>query len=249
VLLSTIVPLIADSLGIRIEQRKSVFIGNFMTLKFMGRKMGMTRLFDENGNHVVCTVISSEPHIVTQIKRKDSDGYEAVQLAALKVQPSKVRNVTKPMKGHFAKCGVDARSCLAESRVENAEEYKVGQEIGLGYFSNVPFVDVTGVSKGKGFQGVIKRHHFAGGPASHGSGFHRHGGSTGMRTSPGRCLPGQKKAGRMGCEEVTLQNLEIVKIDEEKQVIVVKGAIPGARGGLVYITQAVKKTAKNKAKN
>ena len=129
-----------------------------MTLKFMGRKMGMTRLFDENGNHVVCTVISSEPHIVTQIKRKDSDGYEAVQLAALKVQPSKVRNVTKPMKGHFAKCGVDARSCLAESRVENAEEYKVGQEIGLGDFSNVPFVDVTGVSKGKGFQGTVKRY-------------------------------------------------------------------------------------------
>jgi large subunit ribosomal protein L3 len=218
-----------------------------MTLKFMGRKMGMTRLFDEKGNHVVCTVISSEPHVVTQVKRKDTDGYDAIQLAAFSVKPAKLRNVTKPLKGHFAKNGINPRNCLSESRVGNVEEYTVGQEIGLGYFSGIAFVDVTGVSKGKGYQGVIKRHHFAGGPAAHGSGFHRHGGSTGMRTSPGRCLPGQKKAGRMGSDVVTTQNLEVVKVDEEKKVILVKGAIPGARGGLVYITQAVKKTVKKKA--
>ena len=212
-----------------------------MTLKLMGKKRGMTRLFDESGNHVVCTVISAEPNIITQVKRKESDGYEAVQLSAFKVKPSKARNVSKPLQGHFEKAGVEARSKSAESRVDSTESYQVGQEIGVGYFADVPYVDVQGVTKGKGYQGVIKRHHFAGGPAAHGSGFHRHGGSTGMRTSPGRCLPGQKKAGRMGSDNVTLQNLRVVRIDEEKQVILVEGAIPGARGGLVYITKSVKK--------
>jgi large subunit ribosomal protein L3 len=169
-----------------------------MTLKLMGKKKGMTRLFDEKGNHVVCTVISAEPNIVTQIKRKDNDGYEAVQLSAFKVKPSKVKNVSKPLRGHFKKAGVEARERCLESRVENGEEFQLGQEVDVAYFADAGFVDVSGVSKGKGYQGVIKRHHFAGGPASHGSGFHRHGGSCGMRTSPGRCLPGQKKAGRMG---------------------------------------------------
>jgi large subunit ribosomal protein L3 len=217
-----------------------------MTLKLMGKKRGMTRVFDENGNHVVCTVISAEPNIITQIKRKESDGYEAVQLSAFKVKPSKVRNVSKPLKGHFAKAGVEARAKSAETRVDSAETFKVGDEISVSQFADVQYVDVTGVSKGKGYQGVIKRHHFAGGPASHGSGFHRHGGSTGMRTSPGRCLPGQKKAGRMGSEKVTLQNLRIVRIDEGKQVILVEGAIPGARGGTVFITKSAKKKSQKK---
>jgi large subunit ribosomal protein L3 len=217
-----------------------------MTLKFMGKKQGMARLFDKDGNHVVCTVISAEPNIVTQIKRKDKEGYEAVQLSAIKVKPSKVKNVTKPLQGHFKKAEVEPRAHAAESRVENVEEYKLGQEVGASYFADAGFVDVTGVSKGKGYQGVIKRHHFAGGPASHGSGFHRHGGSCGMRTSPGRCLPGQKKAGRMGSDRVTTQNLRVVKVDEEKQVIVVEGAIPGARGGLVYVTKAEKKKSQRK---
>ncbi len=126
--------------------------------------------------------------------------------------------------------------------------FQVGQEIGVNYFTDGEYVDVSGVSKGKGYQGVIKRHHFAGGPASHGSGFHRHGGSTGMRSSPGRCLPGQKKSGRMGNEKVTLQNLRVVLIDEEKQVIVVEGAVPGARDGLVYVTKAVKKISQKSQK-
>ncbi len=217
-----------------------------MTLKLMGKKRGMTRLFDENGNHVVCTVISAEPNVITQIKRKESDGYEAVQLSAFKVKPSKVKNVTKPLRGHFKKAGVEARKHSSESRVESAETFQTGQEFGVAYFADAVYVNVTGVSKGKGYQGVIKRHHFAGGPASHGSGFHRHGGSTGMRTSPGRCLPGQKKAGRMGNETVTQQNLRVVKVDEEKQVILVEGAIPGARGGLVYITKAAKKVSQKK---
>jgi len=217
-----------------------------MTLKLMEKKKGMTRLFDEEGNQVVCTVISAEPNIITQIKRKEKDGYEAVQLAAFKVKPSKVRNVSKPLQGHFKKAGVEARTHLSQSPVESGEAFQMGQEVSVSYFAETQYVNVTGVSKGKGYQGVIKRHNFAGGPASHGSGFHRHGGSTGMRTSPGRCLPGQKKAGRMGSDTVTTRNLRVVRIDEEKQVIVVEGAIPGARGGLVYVTKAAKKKSQKK---
>jgi large subunit ribosomal protein L3 len=219
-----------------------------MTLKLMGKKRGMTRLFDESGNHVVCTVISAEPNVVTQIKRKETDGYEAVQLSAFKVKPSKKKNVTKPLQGHYAKAGIEARDHLSESRLPSVEEFQVGQEVGVNHFAEGSYIDVQGISKGKGHQGVIKRHHFAGGPASHGSGFHRHGGSTGMRSSPGRCLPGQKKSGRMGGEVKTLQNLRIFKIDEEKQVIIVEGAIPGARGGLVYITKANKKSSQKSQK-
>lgn len=209
-----------------------------MTLKLMGKKSGMTRVFDEKGNNVVCTVISAEPNVITQIKRKETEGYDALQLSTFKVKP---KRISKQLQGHFAKAGVEPRKTSAESRVEKTEEFQVGQEIGVGYFANVKYVDVSGVSKGKGHQGVIKRHHFAGGPASHGSGFHRHGGSCGMRTSPGRCLPGQKKSGRMGGDTVTLQNLRVVRIDEGKQVILVEGAIPGARGGKVYIKKSAKK--------
>jgi large subunit ribosomal protein L3 len=209
-------------------------------MRLMGKKIGMTRLFNKEGNLIVCSVISAEPNIVTQVKRKESDGYEAIQLGAIKT--TKKKSVTKPLQGHFAKAGVELRRHLAESRVEKAEQYSVGQEIDVSYFADAKYVDVRGVSKGKGYQGVMKRHNFAGGPAAHGSGFHRHGGSCGMRTSPGRCLPGQKKAGHMGDETMTVQNLEVVQVDPEKQVIIVKGAIPGARDGLVYIRKAKKKT-------
>ncbi len=212
-----------------------------MTLKFMGKKRGMTRIFDNEGNVVVCTVISAEPNIVSQIKDKESDGYNAIQLAAEKVKSPKLRNVSKPLQGHFKKAGIEPRRYLAQSPVDQTDAYQVGQEIDLGLFADCKFVDVTGVSKGKGHQGVIKRHNFSGGPAAHGSGFHRHGGSCGMRTSPGRCLPGQKKSGHMGNERVTVQNLQVVKIDLENQVILVKGAVPGAREGLVYISKATKK--------
>ncbi len=212
-----------------------------MTLKFMGKKRGMTRIFDDEGNVVVCTVISAEPNIVSQIKSIDSDGYNAIQLASEKVKSPKLRNVNKPLRGHFKKAGIEPRRYLAQSSVDKTDTYQVGQEIDLGLFADCKFVDVTGVSKGKGHQGVIKRHHFLGGPAAHGSGFHRHGGSCGMRTTPGRCLPGQKKSGHMGNEKVTIQNLQVVKIDLENQVILVKGAVPGAREGLVYISKATKK--------
>ncbi len=178
-----------------------------------------------------------------QIKRKEKEGYDAVQLAAFKVKPWKKNNVSKPLQGHFAKANVEPRDHLSESRVQAEEEFQVGQELSVAHFAETLYVDVQGVSKGKGYQGVMKRHHFAGGPASHGSGFHRHGGSTGMRSTPGRCLPGQKKAGRMGGEVVTVQNLRVVRIDEAKQAIVVEGAVPGACGGLVYIAKAAKKTS------
>ncbi|MBS0620289.1 MAG: 50S ribosomal protein L3 [Verrucomicrobia bacterium] len=217
-----------------------------MTITLMGKKRGMTRLFDEKGNNVVCTVISAEPNVIAQIKRKDTDGYEAIQLAAFKVKPSKTKNVTKPLQGHYKKAGIEPRVHVAETRVESTEAFQVGQEFSVAHFADVGYVDITGVSKGKGYQGVIKRHHFAGGPASHGSGFHRHGGSTGMRSSPGRCLPGQKKAGRMGADVVTTQNLRVVKVDEERQVIVVEGAVPGPVGGLVYIAKAKKKQSSKK---
>ncbi len=219
-----------------------------MSLKLMGKKRGITQRFDESGNLVVCTVIHAEPNVITQIKRRESDGYNALQLAFEKIVTKDPRTVekrmTKQLLGHFQKASVEPRRHLSETRIDNVEEYQVGQELGVSLFSETTFVDVSGVSKGKGFQGVMKRHNFSGGPAAHGSGFHRHGGSTGMRSTPGRCLPGTKKAGRMGNEKVTIQNLKVVSIDEGKNVIIVEGSVPGPQGGIVWVGSAVKK--KNK---
>ena len=213
-----------------------------MDLKFQGKKKGMTTRFDAQGNRIVCTVILVEPNVIAQIKSSQGkDGYNAIQLAAYKVNSSKLKNVSKPLEKHFAKAKIEPRSSLKESRVENVENFQVGQEFYVNYFDEINYVDVSGLSKGKGHQGVMKRHNFKGGPASHGSGFHRHGGSTGMRSTPGRCLPGQKKSGRMGNEMVTTQNLRIVGIYLEKNVILVEGAVPGPRNGLVCISKAKKK--------
>lgn len=221
-----------------------------MALKLMGKKRGMTQRFDGSGNLVVCTVIHAEPNIITQIKRKESDGYNALQLGFEKivtVDPRTIqKRVTKQLLGHFQKANVEPRRYLAEARLDNVDAYSVGQELGVSLFSEIVFVDVSGVSKGKGYQGVIKRHNFKGGPAAHGSGFHRHGGSTGMRSTPGRCLPGQKKAGRMGGENVTIQNLRVVGIDEGRNLIIVEGAIPGPRGSLVSVAPSMKKQHKKK---
>lgn len=214
--------------------------------KLMGIKQGMTQLFDEKGNLVVCSVISTEKHVVSQVKKKDVDGYDALQLACFKMKSSKVKNLPKQQQGHYKKAGIEPRRKSCEVKVDNVDAYQLGQEIGLEAFQEMPFVDVIGVSKGKGHQGVIKRHHFAGGPAAHGSGFHRHGGSCGMRTSPGRCLPGQKKSGRMGGERVTVESLRVVKIDTENQVILVEGPVPGTRGGLVFIAPAKKRLTQKK---
>lgn len=216
-----------------------------MTLKFIGKKEGMLRLFDAKGKQIICTVIAAEPNIVVRVKRDETDGYAAIQLGAGK---KKLKHTTKPLRGHFSKAGVEPRRVLVESRVQDPEQYQPCQEVGVDLFAEESFVDVTGISKGKGYQGVIKRHGFAGGPAAHGSGFHRHGGSTGMRSSPGRCLPGQKKAGRMGGEKVTVQNLRVVKVDAARNALLVEGCIPGARGGIVTINAARKKQPKKGAK-
>jgi large subunit ribosomal protein L3 len=211
----------------------------------------MIQLFDEKGNVIVCTVIQAEPNVVTQIKTKENDGYVALQLGFDKVtgktQQTIERRTKKPQLGHFKKAGVESRRFLVESRVNSADEYQVGQEISVEAFNGVEFVDATAISKGKGYQGVIKRHHFSGGPASHGSGFHRHAGSTGMRSTPGRGLPGGKKAGQMGNERVTIQNLKVVRVDAADHLIIVKGQVPGPRNGLVYLTQAKKKSVPKKS--
>ena len=211
----------------------------------MGKKKGMTQVFDSSGNVVVCTVIHAEPNVVMQVLTKEKAGYSAVQLAAFKASDAKKKNIAKAQRELFAKKSIDPRKKMKESRVSDVSLYSEGQEVGVEHFSDCVFVDVKGVSKGKGYQGVMKRHNFAGGPAAHGSGFHRHGGSCGMRSTPGRCLPGQKKAGRMGGENVTTQNLKVVKIDVEKQVILVEGAVPGARECMIYISRAKKKPSLN----
>lgn len=215
------------------------------TVRLMGKKRGMTQLFDDKGQVVPCTVIEIEPNVVTQIKTEANDGYSAIQVGFEKVEtkdPRTVnRRVSKPLRGHYKRASVEPRKHLAEFRVEKTDEYSLGQEITLDAFQDIGYIDVTAISKGKGYQGVIKRHNFAGGPAAHGSGFHRHGGSTGMRSTPGRCLPGQKMAGHMGAEWTTVQSLRVVSFDTEENILVVEGAVPGARNSLVYVSPAVKK--------
>lgn len=221
-------------------------IGKKRSLTLMGKKRGMTQLFDEKGNVIVCTVIEAEPNVVTQLKTKETDGYNAVQLGFETVQGKTLHTIEaragKPRMGLFSKTSITPRRYLAETRVENLDGLEVGQEITVDIFSDIKFVDATATSKGKGYQGVMKRHHFAGMPATHGTGpVHRHAGSTGMRSTPGRCLPGGKKAGQMGNEQVTVQNLLVVKVVAEDNLIVVKGQVPGPRGGLVYLSEATKK--------
>lgn len=216
-----------------------------MALKLMGKKRGMIQLFDEDGNLVVCTVIEAEPNVVTQIKTKENDGYNAIQLGFEKTQGKTEATIQartkKPQLGHFERAGVAPRKYLAESRLDNLEQYSLGQEIGVAEFAEILYVDATATSIGKGYQGVMKKYNFAGGPAAHGSGFHRHAGSTGMRSTPGRCFPGGKRASHMGDEQKTVQNLKVVMIKAEDNLIIVKGQVPGPRNGLVYISEAKKK--------
>lgn len=219
-------------------------------VKLMGKKRGMIQLFDDKGRVVPCTVIEVEPNVVTQVKTEETDGYNAIQLGFEEIKtkdPRTVeRRVSKPLLGHFKKSSVTPRRYLLESRLDNVSDYAVGQVVGLETLQEVEFVDAIAISKGKGYQGVIKRHNFAGGPASHGSGFHRHGGSTGMRSTPGRCLPRQKMAGHMGSEQKTIQNLRVVSVDAAENIIVVEGSVPGARDGLVFISPAIKRQPRAK---
>lgn len=215
-----------------------------MSLNLMGKKRGMTQLFDDKGNVIVCTVIEAEPNVITQIKTEEIDGYKAIQLGFDKIVTKDPRTMrkraSKPRLGHFAKANVEPRRYLLESRLDQIEDYSVGQELGVEQFDEVKFIDAAAMSKGKGYQGVIKLYNYAGGPASHGSGFHRHAGSRGMRSTPGRVFPGGKCANHMGYDRKTVQNLEVIMIDKENNLILVKGAVPGPKDGLVTISPAIK---------
>ena len=200
-----------------------------------GKKVGMTQVWTEDDRVVAVTVIQAEPNKVCQVKTTETDGYEAVQLGFGAI---KAKKVNKPMAGHFAKQGVEPARYLREVRVENASEYKPGDEQTVAAFADVKKVDVTGVSKGKGFQGVIRRHGFGGGPGGHGSHFHRAPGSIGMCATPSRVLKGMRMAGHMGCDTVTVKNLDIVRIDEDQNLILVKGAVPGGKNALVRVRMA-----------
>ncbi len=223
-----------------------------MPLKLMGKKRGMTQVFDDKGNIVVCTVIEVEPNVVTQIKTEQLDGYNAVQLGFEKIEVKDPRTIekrsSKPLRGHFKKAGIEPRRYLSEFRSDDIEKYTIGQEISLAEFADVSHVDACAMSKGKGYQGVIKLHNFAGGPAAHGSSFHRHAGSTGMRSTPGRCLPNGKRASRMGYDRKTVQNIKVVSVYADENVIVVAGQVPGPTNGLVYLSPAVKLNVSKKKK-
>lgn len=207
----------------------------------IAKKVGMTRVFDDAGKHVPVTVLHVEDAQVTQVKTADKDGYSAVQIAAF---AQKASRVTKPMQGHFAKAKVEPKARLAEFRIENAESFEVGQAMKVDVFSEGQFVDVAGISIGKGFAGGMKRHGFGGLRASHGvSVSHRAHGSTGQCQDPGRVFKGKKMAGHMGAKRRTQQSLKVIKVDVEKGVLLVKGSVPGSRGAMVWIKDAVKKSA------
>ena len=200
-----------------------------------GKKIGMTQIFAEDGRVVPVTVIQAEPNKVCQVKTVATDGYEAVQMGFGAIKEKKVN---RPMAGHFAKQGTEPVRYLREVRVENAGEYNVGDLQTVAAFAEVKKVDVQGVSKGKGFAGVIKRHGFGGGPGYHGSHFHRAPGSIGQCATPSRVFKGVRMPGHMGCDTVTVKNLEVVRIDEEQNLILVKGAVPGGKNGIVRVRMA-----------
>ena len=200
-------------------------------------KIGMTQIFEDNGVLLPVTVLQAGPLSVTQVKTVENDGYEAIQVGFGDIRETLVN---KPRKGHFAKAGVPNKRYLKEFRFENASDYKVGQEIKADIFAVGDRIDAVGTSKGKGFQGAIKRQGLSRGPMKHGSKFHRHAGSNGAATSPGRVFKGKHMPGQMGSVRVTVQNLEIVRVDAEKNLILVKGAVPGAKKSLVMLKETVK---------
>ena len=208
-----------------------------MKKALIGKKVGMTQIFDENGTVIPVTVIEAGPCVVAQVKTIENDGYEAVQLGFGEVKENKLN---KPVKGHFAKANVTAKKHLREFRLDSIEGIKVGDELKADVFVAGDKIDVQGTSKGKGFQGVIKRHGQSRGPETHGSRYHRRPGSMGACSYPGRVFKNKKLAGHMGSVKVTVQNLEVVRVDADKNFILVKGAIPGPKGSMVTIKEAVK---------
>ena len=206
----------------------------------LGTKLGMTQVFGDDGRIVPVTVVSAGPCVVTAVRTPDADGYSAVQLGYGEIDP---RRVTKPVAGHFAKAGVTPRRYLVELRTDDADQYTLGQEVTVETFEAGALVDVTGRTKGKGTAGVMKRHGFHGLSASHGTQRkHRSPGSIGGCATPGRVFKGLRMAGRMGNEKVTVQNLTVHAIDADKGLILLKGAVPGPKGGLVVLRSAAKKS-------
>ena len=200
-------------------------------------KVGMTQIFNEDGVLTPVTVLQAGPCVVTQVKTVDNDGYSAVQVGFGDIRE---KLVNKPMKGHFAKAGVAPKRFVREFKLEDAESYTVGQEIKADVFAAGDKIDATAKSKGKGFQGAIKRHGQHRGPMAHGSKFHRHQGSNGSATTPGRVFKGKGMPGHMGSKQITVQNLEVVKVDVDNNLILVKGAVPGPKKSLVTIKETVK---------
>ena len=204
----------------------------------LGTKLGMTQVWDENNKLIPVTVVEITPNVVTQIRSEDVDGYTAVQIAYGQIDP---RKVNKPAAGHFDKAGVTPRRHLTEVRTADAAEYTPGQELTVDLFEAGQYVDVVGTSKGKGFAGVMKRHNFKGVSASHGAHRnHRKPGSIGASSTPSRVFKGMRMAGRMGGERVTVQGLKVHSVDADKNLILIKGAVPGARGRIVFVRNAVK---------
>ena len=200
-----------------------------------GKKIGMTQLFDEDGKVIPVTVIEAAPNKVCQVKTTATDGYEAVQLGFGTIKEQKVN---KPMAGHFAKQGVEPVRYLREVRVADGAEHTVGEEVTVANFAEVKKVDVTGTSKGKGFAGVMRRYGFGGGPGGHGAHFHSAPGSVGQCAYPSRVFKGVRLPGHMGCDTVTTKNLEVVRVDEDMNLIMLKGAVPGGKNGVVRIRMA-----------
>ena len=208
------------------------------TRGLLGTKLGMTQVWDANNKLVPVTVVEITPNVVTQLRSQEVDGYTAVQIAYGQIDP---RKVTKPLTGHFKEAGVTPRRHVTEVRTDDAAEYSLGQEIAVDIFEAGQKVDVVGTSKGKGFAGVMKRHNFKGVSSSHGSHRnHRKPGSIGASSTPSRVFKGMRMAGRMGGDRVTVLNLTVHSVDLEKGILLVKGAVPGARGRIVFVRNAVK---------
>ncbi len=204
----------------------------------IGKKLGMTSVYDESGIAVPVTVIEAGPCVVVQQKSNKKEGYSAIQLG---YEDQKEQRLNKPKNGHFKKAGVSAKRILREIRVDESTEVAIGDVISAGVFEEVKFVDIVATGKGRGFQGVVKRYNFAGGRASHGGGWIRRTGSIGMCEFPGRVFKGKKMPGQMGDKRVTTQNLKVIQVRPEENLILVKGSVPGANGGIVVIKEALKK--------
>ena len=208
-----------------------------MKKAILATKVGMTQIFNEDGVLTPVTVLQAGPCVVTQVKTEENDGYKAVQVGFV---DKRAKLVNKPVKGHFDKAGVSYKRYVREFRFENAEEYSVKDEIKADIFAAGDKIDATAISKGKGFQGAIKRHGQHRGPMAHGSKFHRHQGSNGSATTPGRVFKGKGMPGQMGNKQITIQNLEVVKVDTENNLLLIKGAVPGPKKSLVTIKETVK---------